>query len=151
MRCRFLDMRSYQCTVLTITILHKCSSGQGKHWVLSLLSARGSSPCSRPPACRPHCASTQLWPSQGSPRNLPSWLRFQVRLNAVPVEICVKWTVCHLSASRVCLFWGFFAAHMQSTPGRLTLHAMSVVPANIELWHIFKTLPQSFLTVYAAY
>lgn len=107
MCCRFRDMRSCQCTVLTIAILHEYTSGQGKHGCPQFcpLSKVASATCCGLLACRPHCVRTQLWPSQGSSRNLPSWLRFQVRLSAASGNLCQVYCVTCQASKSVCVFF----------------------------------------------
>lgn len=107
MCCRFRDMRSCQCTVLTIAILHEYTSGQGKHGCPQFgpLSEVASATRCGLLACRPHCVPTQLWPSQGSSRNLPSWLRFQVRLSAASGNLCQVYRVTCQASKSVCVFF----------------------------------------------
>lgn len=108
MCCRFLDMRSCHCIVLTITILHECTLGQGKHGCPQFCQQReaaSAADCRGQLACQPHWVPTQLWPSQGSPRNLPFWLRFQVRLSAASGNLCQVYIMLPVSLQSVCLFF----------------------------------------------
>lgn len=146
MCCRFRDMRSCQCTVLTIAILHEYTSGQGKHGCPQFgpLSEVASATRCGLLACRPHCVPTQLWPSQGSSRNLPSWLRFQVRLSAASGNLCQVYCVtCQASKSVR------FLLQLSCSQRLRDLHFMRCQRQKIVMWYIFKTVPQPNQTVYA--
>lgn len=90
MSCRFLDMRSCQRSIAAIPVLRQCFSHQGNnHRCPQSCGLRevASANCGQL-ARWPHCVPTQLWPSQGSSRNPPSWLRFHIRLRAAPGNLC---------------------------------------------------------------
>lgn len=129
MRCRFLDMRSCQCTVpLTTITLHEYTSGQGEHGRPRFCPLRAV-----PSACRPHCMPTQLWPSWGIKQESAFLIEIPGKIyRAPPGNLCQVYSV---SASQVCVFRSSRASQRLKD-----LHlTWSQWPSNIVIWYIFKS------------
>lgn len=151
-------MTACYCNVLTIAMHPRWIIGQGKHRCplfcpLREVSSSASQPRWSAGMPGPHCVPTQLWPSQGSSKNLPSWLRFQVRLNKAPRKSMSSVQCVTYQPPKCAQLFFFFCSSRAVSAWKIytSCDDVSSSLAEIVIWYIFKTQPQPYQTVYVAY